>query len=112
MDVDMLKRHVAHVVQPREHHSGNPQSDDVAGGDKDGTRVEEVENFVCPGGNLRFQIRNFRCCASSLHHRRIVFPIRPAERCMWPKRRTKPCVENIGILNEAHLRQTHVKCVV
>ena len=52
----MLKRHVAHVVQPREHHSGNPQRDDVAGGDEHGPGVEEVEYFVGPCGSLRFQL--------------------------------------------------------
>ena len=48
MNVHVLKRHVAHVVEPREHHSCNPQRNDVAGGDEYGPGVEEVEDFVCP----------------------------------------------------------------
>ena len=56
MDVDMLKRHVTHVVEPREHHSRNPQRDNVAGGNEDRAGVEEVEDFVPACRHFRFQI--------------------------------------------------------
>ena len=42
----MFERDIAHIVQPGQHHAGNPQRDDVAGRDEHGTWVEVVENFV------------------------------------------------------------------
>ena len=39
-------RRVLHVVEPREHHPGNPQRDDVPRRDQHAAGVEVVENFV------------------------------------------------------------------
>ncbi len=46
MHVDVGKRNVAHVVEPCEHHAGNPQRDDVPRRDQHVAGVEVVENFV------------------------------------------------------------------
>ena len=58
MDVDMLKRHLAHVVQAGEHHPRDPQRDDVARRDEDGAGVEEVEDFVAVPAE--FEISNLK----------------------------------------------------
>ena len=98
MDTDMLEGDVAHVVQARQHHAGNPQGDDVSRSDQNTSGIEVVQNFIL--GRWRGRCRSGLTGNSQW---RIVLAIRPAERCMRPECGAEPCVENIFFLNEPGL---------
>ena len=82
MDVDVMERHLAHVVQPGDHHAGHPERDDVAAGDQHAGRVVV--------GQLRRLLR-------------------PAERRVRPQGGAEPGVEHVGILFQRVLRPQGVR---
>ena len=79
MDEDLVERNFAHVVQPHQHHTGDPQGDDIAAGDKD-TRGIEVLEFGCA--------------------------FRPTECRVRPERRAEPGIEHVFFATEAECLET------
>ena len=77
VDVDVVERHLAHVVQPGHHHAGHPERDDVAARHQHAGRV------------VVRQLRRL---------------LRPAERRVRPERGAEPGVEHVGVLLQRILR--------
>ena len=73
VDVNLVERDLAHVVQTGEHHAGHPQREDVAIGDQHAGRI-----VVAQLGRV----------------------FGPAERRVGPQRRAEPGVEHVGILHQ------------
>ena len=78
VDVDVAERHLAHVVQARDHHARHPERDDVAAGHQHAGRV------------VVRQLRRL---------------LRPAERRVRPERGAEPGVEDVGVLRETAILQ-------
>jgi hypothetical protein len=72
-DEDVAERHVVQELQPRHHHPGHPEEDDVEAGHEHARRVEDLE---------------------------VARLLRPAERREGPERRREPCVEHVLVLPE------------
>ena len=79
-EIDVAKRHFAHVLVPRHDHARDPEENDVRPGDKVGGRVEGLQGWILgvPG-----------------------FVAGPAHRGEGPEPGTAPGVEDVGVLGEA-----------
>ena len=77
MDTNVRERDVAHVVEPRQHHPGHPQGDDVAAGDQHAAGIEVVKTL---GG------------------------LGPSQRRMGPQRRAEPGIKYVLVLNQLVVR--------
>ena len=75
------------VVQPHDHHAGDPQRDDIAAGDEHAGGVEVLEHAVVtvPAG------------VGLPGERRVAPFIGPAQRGEWPERRAEPGVEDVFV---------------
>ena len=82
------ERHVAEVVEPRDHHARDPQRDDVAAGHEAAARVPVVERVLVPV--LAAQRSLARVDLRGIG-------VRPTQRAVRPQRRTEPRVEHVGI---------------
>ena len=76
VDVHVVERHLAHVVEPGHHHARHPERDDVAARHQHAGRV------------VVRQLRRL---------------LRPAERRVRPQRGAEPGVEHVGVLRRSRV---------
>lgn len=77
VNVDMLEGYISHVVEACEHHAGDPQSDDITGGDENRTGIEVVQHSVFAGVSSGIGIAGSEWW--------IVLAVRPSECGVWPE---------------------------